>query len=297
MAGRLLVRLTLLALSAGWSACGVAAGTGWPQAIPPGQPAVTSAAPADDAPAPAPTLARDDALRISQAAIGRSVAGHTLLDRAGRPVRLSAYRGKPLLVSFIYTGCFQVCPTSTRALQASVQSLSQVFGADHFHVVSIGVNQPADSPQALRAVAAQHRIDAPNWDFLSPPPATVDALTRDFGFSYLATPSGFDHVVGVTVVDADGRVHAQVYGERLTPDQLGEPLRRLLRGAPAAAQPGLRELIERVRIICTVYDPQTGAYRTDYGLILEIAGGVTFMLAMLAFFAAEARKRRRERLA
>ena len=47
----------------------------------------------------------------------------------------------------------------------------------------------------MRAFAAQHRIDEPNWDFLSPPPATVDALTRDFGFSYLATPAGFDHVL------------------------------------------------------------------------------------------------------
>ncbi len=296
MHGRPLVRLTLLGLAALWSTHGSAAKHGWPAGTPPGQPAVVAPAPVNGLPQP-PTLERDAALRASQAAIGRSVAEHTLLDRDGRPVRLSSYRGKPLLVSFIYTGCFQVCPTSTRSLQASVQALEKAFGAGRFKVVSIGFNQPADSPQALRAFAAQNRIDDPNWDFLSPPPATVDALTRDFGFSYLATPAGFDHVVGVTVLDGEARIHAQVYGDRLTPDQLGEPLRRLLRGAPADAAPGLRDLIERVRIICTVYDPDTGTYRYDYGLMLEIAGGVTFMLTMLAFFAAEARKRRRERLA
>jgi protein SCO1/2 len=104
-------------------------------------------------------------------------------------------------------------------------------------------------------------------------------------------------VVGVTVVDGEGRIYAQVYGESLTPDQLGEPLRRLLRGAPAPEQAVLADLIERVRIICTVYDPETGTYRYDYGLILEIAGGVTFALAMLVFFIGEARKRRRGRLA
>ena len=59
-------------------------------------------------------LDREQALRTSQAALGRKIADHTLLDREGRPVRLSSYRGKPLLVSFIYTGCFQVCPTTTR---------------------------------------------------------------------------------------------------------------------------------------------------------------------------------------
>jgi protein SCO1 len=95
------------------------------------------------------------------------------------------------------------------------------------------------------------------------------------------------------VVDGEGRIHAQVYGDRLSPEQLGEPLRQLLRGAPVAAQAGLADLIERVRIVCTVYDPETGTYRFRYGLILEIAGGVTFMMAMLAFFAVEARRRRR----
>jgi protein SCO1/2 len=296
MKGRLLLRLALLAavfLGGAWAG---AADAGWPAATPPGQPPSVSAAPTDT-PAPAPTLSRELALRASQDAIGRAIGEHTLLDRAGQPVPLSRYRGKPLLVSFIYTGCFQVCPTSTRSLQASLASLYEAFGADNFNVVSIGFNQPADSPQALRAFAAQHRIEAPNWDFLSPGPATVDALTRDFGFSYLATPSGFDHVVGVTVVDGEGRIQAQVYGEQLTPDQLGEPLRRLLRGAPVGTPTALADLVERVRIICTVYDPESGTYRFKYGLLLEIAGGVTFMLAMLAFFVIEARKRRRGRLA
>ena len=41
------------------------------------------------------------ALRESQAAIGRAVGEHLLLDRRARPVRLSDYRGKPVLVSFI----------------------------------------------------------------------------------------------------------------------------------------------------------------------------------------------------
>jgi protein SCO1/2 len=62
-------------------------------------------------------------------------------------------------------------------------------------------------------------------------------------------------------------------------------------------QPSLADLVERVRIVCTVYDPQTGRYRYDYGLILEIAGGLTFALAMLWFFVIEARNRRRERRA
>lgn len=263
---------------------------------PPGQPPTFKLPPPNTVP-PAPTLDKDEALRLSQAAIGRQLADPVLLDRQGKPVRLSQYRGKPLLVSFIYTGCFQVCPTSTRALRDAIEPLARTFGMGNFNVLSIGFNQPADSPAAMRDFSKQHGVDAPNWDFLSPPAASVDALTRDFGFSYLATPSGFDHVLGVTVVDAEGRIYAQVYGERMNADQLGEPLRLLLRNAPMPAQLDLAGLIERVRLVCTVYDASTGRYRYDYGLILEIAGGVTFALCMLVFFALELRNRWRARRA
>jgi len=246
----------------------------------------------------APTLSRLDpasALRDSQAAIGRTVGEQLLRDRQERPVRLADYRGKPLLVSFIYTGCFRICPTTTQALSVAVQQLTEVFGADSFNVVSVGFNQPFDSPAAMRVFATQMGIDAPNWDFLSPAPDTVEDLLRDFGFRYVATPAGIDHVLTVSVLDAQGRIYAQVYGERLSRDQLGEPLRRLLKAAPLQPGTSLAEIVQRVRILCTVYDPTTGEYRYNYGLILEIAGGVTFAVTMACFFFLEWRTRRKTR--
>ena len=125
-------------------------------------------------------LDTEAALRISQAAIGTTPADYTLLDRQGKPVRLSSFRGKPLLVSFIYTGCFQVCPTNTRSLYEAVQALQKLVGHNKFNVVSIGFNQPYDTPQAMRSFAAQHAINAVNWEFLSPHASIVTALTRDF---------------------------------------------------------------------------------------------------------------------
>jgi protein SCO1/2 len=47
------------------------------------------------------------------------------------------------------------------------------------------------------------------------------------------------------------------------------------------------DLLDRVRILCSVYDPVTGRYRVDYGIYFEIAGGATFILAMLWFALSE----------
>ena len=248
--------------------------------------------PATNAETTAPVgLDQTAALRMSQAAIGNKISDFTFLDRDGRPVRLSSYRGKPLLVSFIYTACFQICPLTTRSLQSAVEAGRDVFGTNQYHIVSIGFNQPADTPQALKAFARQHRVEQPNWEFLSPHASIVDSLAREFGFSYAATPAGFDHVLQVTLLDADGHVYRQIYGEELNADSLGEPLVQLMRNAPVAQQLKLDDLIDRVRILCTVYDPRTGKYRYKYDLLIEIAGGATFALAMLWFFLAEWRAR------
>jgi protein SCO1/2 len=245
------------------------------------------------APAFGPTLDQTAALRSSQAAVGRAIGDYTLQDREGRAVRLSSYRGKPLLVSFIYTGCFQVCPTTTRALQLAVSVARDALGDGRFNVISIGFNQPADSPQALKSFAAQYGINSPNWEFLSPPAAIVPDLARDFGFGFVATAAGFDHLLQVSVVDAEGRIYRQIYGEDYSADYLTEPLKQLITGAPVADATNLSAILEQVRILCSVYDPRTGKYRVSYGLVLEIAGGATFLLWIVWFFLNEWLARRR----
>lgn len=251
----------------------------------------------DAAPAlPAYGLDQAAALRTSQQAIGHQPADYTLRDRANQPRLLSQFRGTPLLVNFVYTGCFQVCPTSTRALHRAVDAMRDRFGVDQFKVITIGFNQPTDSPTAMRAFALQQQINDKNWEFLSPQASDVDALARDFGFSYVATPIGFEHTLQVSILDADGRIQNQVYGDAFTADSLGEPLRRLLSGSllstSALARSSFSDVLAKVRILCSVYDPRTGKYRVDYSLYIEIAGFLTFVLTLLVLLVQEWRARR-----
>ena len=239
------------------------------------------------------TLDEKAALEKSQAALGNVVSDYALLNREGKPVRLADYRGKPLLVNFIYTGCFQVCPTTTKNLQRAVEGLVNHVGADRFNIVSIGFNQPFDAPQTMKSFALQQGVHLPNWDFLSPAQALVPELTRVFGFSYVQTSAGFDHLNQITIVDAQGRIVRQVYGEVFTADMLAEPVKTLLGGTALPPQTvTLAEIIDRVRILCSVYDPTTGKYRVGYGVIMEIAGAITFVLWLIIFYWREQRAKR-----
>ena len=84
------------------------------------------------------------------------------------------------------------------------------------------------------------------------------------------------------LLDAQGVIRTQVYGD-FSAEALGEPIRRLLRGMLISDTHTAADFIDRVRIFCSVYDPTTGKYKADYTLILQIAGGVTFFVAMLGF--------------
>ena len=253
-------------------------GAGTTATAAPVQPAVAQVPQGDRSGLTLSTLDNETAYRISQQAIGKPVGDHVLLDRQGRPRRLADYRGKPLLVNFVYTACFHVCPTTTRNLQKAVQNTIAVLGTDRFNIVSIGFNQPFDSPEAMKAFATQYGIHLPNWEFLSPAPAIVDDVTRNFGFSYIATTAGFDHLNQISFVDAEGRIVRQVYGESFTAEDIAEPLKRMVTGAPLPPQTGtFEELADRLRIICSVYDPLTGRYRTNYALYFEIAGFISFL--------------------
>lgn len=255
-----------------------------------------SSSPSSLARAPrAPAFDQPAALRSSQDAIGRTIGDYALRASDGRAVRLSGLRGKPVLVSFVYTGCFQVCPTTTRLLRRAVESARRTLGPDSFHVLSIGFNQPFDTPEAMGAFARQQGIFLANWQFLSPDPATRDALARDLGFTWRAAAGGFDHIAQVTVLDQQGRVYRQIYGDDFPLPQLIGPLKELLTGAPPANE-SVAGLLERVRILCTVYDPVTGEYRYKTSILFELAGGLTGLSLTALFMLRELRKARRHGL-
>jgi protein SCO1/2 len=251
---------------------------------------LTSAA--ETQPGAEPNFDQNRALRVSQAAIGQAPGDYAFTRADGQRVSLSQYRGKPLVVHFVYTGCYQVCPTTTRFVAGAVKEAQRTLGADSFQTLTIGFNLPYDTPTAMKAYARQHGLSLANWSFLSPDAASVERLTQEFGFSYLQTPNGFDHVLQVTIMDADGRIYRQLYGESFDLPLLVEPLKALLTGEPVAA-PVLGKWIERVRLLCTIYDPSAGKYRLNYAIVIEILIGASIIAVGAGSLLNEWRKHRK----
>ena len=231
-----------------------------------------------------------EALRLSQAAIGRSVSDWHLTDSRGRAVRMSELRGKPMVASFIYTGCFQVCPTTTQFLKKSVQAARDALGAGSFRVVSIGFNQPFDSPEALSDFAKKQGISISDWYFLAPRTTDVPLLLAEFGLTVTPTTAGFDHVIQATIVDGDGVIYRQVYGDAFDLPMFIDPLKQLLSGK-AERNVTLDNVWLKIKLFCTVYDPNSGRYKFNYSLFVELFAGVTFLGALIWYVVLGLRRR------
>jgi protein SCO1 len=232
--------------------------------------------------AASPLLAgADDALRRSRQAEGRLLSDEAFVDQDGRAVKLSDLLGKPLVISLIYTSCDHTCPTTTQTVARAVQAARAALGGQRFSVLSVGFDSRYDTPTALRLFARQQGIDLDNWRFLAADPATIQRLAEDLGFTFFVSSRGFDHLAQTTVVDAQGRVYRQVYGENFDVPLLVEPIKELVLGRTISLT-SASSIANRIRFICTVYDPGSDSYRVDYSFFLQI--GIGFVSLVLISF-------------
>jgi protein SCO1 len=230
-----------------------------------------------------------EALKISQVAIGKQLGDYTFLNRSGRTVRLSDYRGKPLVIDMIYTHCPFACATKTRNLDALKLS-RDALGVDSFSVLTIGFDTENDTPEAMDDFGKRMDMKMANWEFVSADADTIKKLSKDLGFVFSPSPGGgFDHITQTTFIDGQGRVYQQIYGEEFDNKTLLEPLKNMIYNIKTA-ESGFAGLFNKVRLSCMVYDTKTGAYKLDYSYFFEIGFGILSSLLILWWIVSEYRR-------
>ena len=235
---------------------------------------------------------RESALDISQSAIGEAIGAHTLRDIHGQTFELESLKGRPVVVSMIYTSCHHVCPTITRTLAEGVDAAREALGEDSFSVVSIGFDWKVDTPERMRQFAAQQGVARdPEWHFLAGDPSTIDALAADLGFIFYESSKGFDHLAQTTIIDRDAVVYRQVYGANLGKQAIVEPLKELVFDTPAG-ESLVTHWMNTLKLFCTVYDPNSDRYRFDYSIILALIIGVLCLGSIAIFIVREWRTAR-----
>lgn len=235
-----------------------------------------------------PLLDPAKVIAISQGAIGRTIGDHQLVDSTGAPLQLSNYRGKPLVISLVYSSCSTVCPPTTQHVIDVVNEAGRMFGLDGFAVLTVGFDTRNDTPARMAQFASAQGIKLPNWRVASGDPANIDGLLKDIGFTYRAVAGGFDHPTQTTIVDREGKVYRQVYGEDFPSQMFMEPMKDVVYGTHTAFT--VDGIFNRIRFICTAYDPVGRRYRFDYSFVTGVVLAAASLLAMGGWIVREWRR-------
>jgi len=106
-----------------------------------------------------------------------------LTDQDGRARHLSDLRGRPFVASMIYRRCTSVCPRITEDLRNLERALPSRDRA-RVRFVLFSLDPEHDTPEALRAFAAEHSLDPGRWTLLATHADDLRTLAAVLGVRY-----------------------------------------------------------------------------------------------------------------
>ncbi len=165
--------------------------------------------------ASAKALAQDTAMRGRGVyrEVGEQAPEFTLVDQEGRAVALSRFRGKRVVLNFIFTRCpvATMCPAATLKMMA-LQKAAKEAGVTDLELVSISLDPEYDTPGVLKEYAEVRGIDTSNFTFLTGPDAAVRHLLAQLGVIREFEGATIKHTLATVLIDPAGRIIHRVDG-------------------------------------------------------------------------------------
>ena len=152
----------------------------------------------------------EQARRVAIAASPRLLPAVDLEDQNGRPFTLAEYRGRPVIVDFVYTQCRLACPLLSDAFQRIARAEQAKWGGDvgrQLPLLSITFD-PEDTPPRLREYAGHYGADGRSWRFARvKDQRDLARLLHAFDIVVIREPQGgFQHNAAIHVLDVQGRL-------------------------------------------------------------------------------------------
>jgi len=132
----------------------------------------------------------------------------TLQSAEASQATWASLRGKPRVVSMIYSNCHLMCPLIVENAK-SVQKQLTPEERSRLELTMVSLDPARDTPQALHDMAERHRV-SDGWLFLAPAENDVRAIAAMLGVRYRFRDDGsINHTSVLILLDAEGRERAR----------------------------------------------------------------------------------------
>jgi protein SCO1 len=146
-----------------------------------------------------------------------------LTDEEGRRIRMSDFRGRPAVVTFLYTNCRDTCPGQAQVIKGAFAELGRDVPA-----VAVSVDPPRDTPNSAQRFLSEQRMQKRLRFALG----NRDQLRPVWnGFAVQPQRDNLEHTGRLVLVDARGRQRVAFPIDQATPERIAHDLQLLEQGA------------------------------------------------------------------
>lgn len=141
------------------------------------------------------------------------VGNFSLTNQEGETYSHNDLKGKVYVADFFFTSCPSICPKMTKNLQRVAKEMKD---EEDFKIISFTVDPGNDTVEKLKKYAAEHKIDANQWNLLTGDKETIYELGV-YGYLLSAqedalAPGGFLHSGQFVLVDKEKRIRGVYEG-------------------------------------------------------------------------------------
>lgn len=196
---------------------------------------------------------------------GDEAPDFTLVNQDGKRIKLSQYRGRTVVLTFIYTRCPlpDYCPLMTdnfSEIEKALKTTPAVYVKTH--LISITVDPEFDTPKVLREYANNHSADFEHWDFLTGDKDEVRRVATYFGMQYWPDADQIVHSLRTAIIGTEGKLVKLYHGNEWKPDEIVTELRKL---SPIAAESAVDSKDEEHGIgIVESFDQERATIQIDH---------------------------------
>ena len=144
-----------------------------------------------------------------------------LRDQDGDVATMRRYRGRTVVVTFLYSTCEDTCPLTAQQIRGALDQLGPERAVP---VLAISVDPAGDTPLHLRRFLLEQRLVG-RMRYLTGTHAQLEPVWRAYGIR--PQGDGYEHTASTVVVDREGRQRVGYLSDQLTPEALADDLRAL----------------------------------------------------------------------
>lgn len=157
-------------------------------------------------------------------AVNRPAPDFTLSDAADGAHSLQDWKGKVVVLWFVYANCPDVCPLHTETMASVQQMINRTPMRDLVEFVAITTDPERDVGEVLRNYGEVHGLDPANSFVLTSgpdKPSMTRELAEQYGLKFTPSPDGLlMHGIVTHVIDKSGNLRARYHGLRFAPTNL-----------------------------------------------------------------------------